>query len=69
MQLLEKEEEEEGVEKELVLGKDLVAAAVMPILRLTYLMSSSRSSRKISSPLNLLRQIYFCFELFYNILI
>ena len=69
MQLLEKEEEEEGVEKELVLGKDLVAAAVMPILRLIYLMTSSRSSRKISSPLNLLRQIYFCFELFYNILI
>ena len=69
MQLLEKEEEEEGVQKELVLGKDLVAAAVMPILRLIYLMTSSRSSRKISSPLNLLRQIYFCFELFYNILI
>ena len=66
MQLLEKEE---GVEKELVLDKDLVAAAVMPILRLIYLMTSSRSSRKISSPLNLLRQIYFCFELFYNILI
>ena len=66
MQLLEKEE---GVEKELVLGKDLVTAAVMPILRLTYLMSSGRSSRKISSPLNLLRQIYFCFEFFYNILI